>query len=1127
MMDISFLHFTDLHLGQHGFDHYWPTYKAKLREDLKKLRKQVGKDWDFVLFTGDLAFSGLATEYGMLTDALQEIWHWFREDGFEPLLIPIPGNHDLTRLDESHPVGISLGLWEEKHKLRETFWNNDNSEYRKTIREAFKGYTNWIESKPVRMPDNFQYGIMPGDFSLSLSIDGFNLGIVGLNSAFLQLTPSNFIGKTILSSKQIHPIMDSSPDDWCKKHHFNILMTHHGPSWLSESSLREFKAEIYPPDRFNLHLFGHLHDANGFEVSEGGASARRYRQGPSLLGLEKYGTNGEVRVHGYSANKLELRCSSGVESYWPRILVEKAGGHHGFDFDTKFERDSNDSVCSTFTLCQNIEFDMSKTEPEIFQAEYQKINSDDEIHLVAENDVSLKQHFTTETTQKRINIPKFNWKIHSQHQSIRQAEQASLEKSLLEKRCGIIVSDWGLGKIGFIGTVLGRLEKNNPIEVFKISCNEAESLVQIDSVFRQQFGFSFHETMNFLSNLSKPILFMDDFSPYLLEEISSQSHLENFLQPLLDFCPTLSIILSTRLAPKNPSYDVITLCALEIPDTKLYIQNHEIKSEELNDPSIIESIHLKSDGLPMHLDMIIEQLQVSSLYEILASNDKLSAAFNESEPIPIALQRAVGSLTVDNDRYKIRSYKLLQVLSFLPAGESLSELKRVFPRDPFFPQNAVDLLKLDLIQTETPIEITQNEGHAGNLFRGGMPGEEKKLVVPRQIRDYVNSITSEDESIDITRAMLFLMFGDNWLSGNATLQNKKKQPLREASLLGPGNEHAVVISYLRQSIKEDDQSKTRKAIALAISLTSSYANASRYRDCAVVAGEYLAVSSEVIVEEERKHLSTQLAKGLRMTKKKEDALALLDSIIETNEDSLTNREIAELELLRALTLETTDDKNGALEAAYRVLEHAPKGTSRHDHALSTIIGLENSGKDRLTKLAKHESAARERGHIVVANNIALDISSELTDEAAKSEILDTVIKCKEDSYNRIRALVKKGELANIKGSSITLKDSEKIMLGQAYSFQFTQRLGNLFDSCHRVLWKTFSDAGNVRSLLFMFRLSSFVWRLNGDIDSEKEYVRQMPEIKEKELNFKAQEKVVLALDYFKKRLGFIGSKSEK
>jgi len=649
MAEITFLHFTDIHWGQHGLGHLWPTYKNNLKEDLKKLRDKVGSNWDCVMFTGDFAFSGQHTEYEALTNVLQEIWGWFQDDGFNPIFIPVPGNHDLQRFNSTHPMSISLSCWDDMPDLREEFWNNPNSEYRKALKETFQGYTDWIASKPVSMPDNFHFGILPGDFSLSLSLNDFKLGIIGLNSAFLQLTRDDYNGKIVLSAQQIIPIMDSSPDDWCKKHHFNILMTHHGPSWFSDSALREFRAEIYPPDRFNLHMFGHLHEARASEYSEGGATARKFRQGSSLLGLEKYGTKEEVRTHGYIANKITIQRDIGIERYWPRVLVEKAGGHYGFDPDTRFERDADDAVSSQFTHIPKTTSDINENN----QTELETLDPDiEEVKLIDGTDEALEQNHTETGEDKSATLPRFTIKGCSHHQVIRQTEQASLEKTLRENRCGIVSSDWGLGKIGFIATVISRLEKYEPVEVFKVSCNETENLEEMDTIFRAQLGFSFQETMNLLSDIQRPILFLDDFSPNLLEKATEDEKTESLLRPLLDFCPTLSIVLATRQEPKVPLYDVVSLNALEIPDTKLYIQKHDLAGEDLKDPAVIETIHLKSDGLPMHLDRIIEQLQVSSLHEVLTSGDEVLLIDNESEPIPIALQKAVGSLIGSSNKYK-------------------------------------------------------------------------------------------------------------------------------------------------------------------------------------------------------------------------------------------------------------------------------------------------------------------------------------------------------------------------------------------------------------------------------------------------------------------------------------------
>ena len=52
------------------------------------------------------------------------------------------------------------------------------------IKDAFAAYDTWWQGT-TRKPAGVQPGALPGDFSYTFNKDGFELGIVGLNSAFL------------------------------------------------------------------------------------------------------------------------------------------------------------------------------------------------------------------------------------------------------------------------------------------------------------------------------------------------------------------------------------------------------------------------------------------------------------------------------------------------------------------------------------------------------------------------------------------------------------------------------------------------------------------------------------------------------------------------------------------------------------------------------------------------------------------------------------------------------------------------------------------------------------------------------------------------------------------------------
>ncbi|MBI3273154.1 MAG: SUMF1/EgtB/PvdO family nonheme iron enzyme [Planctomycetes bacterium] len=59
--------------------------------------------WDVVFFTGDLANAGDPAEYDELDRILERTWEHFGSLGSSPLLLPVPGNHDLVRPNRRKP----------------------------------------------------------------------------------------------------------------------------------------------------------------------------------------------------------------------------------------------------------------------------------------------------------------------------------------------------------------------------------------------------------------------------------------------------------------------------------------------------------------------------------------------------------------------------------------------------------------------------------------------------------------------------------------------------------------------------------------------------------------------------------------------------------------------------------------------------------------------------------------------------------------------------------------------------------------------------------------------------------------------------------------------------------------
>ncbi|HEX2572793.1 MAG TPA: metallophosphoesterase, partial [Polyangia bacterium] len=315
---IGWLHWTDLHMGHELGRPFLHNVEEELLADLARLHKKAGP-WDAVLFTGDLTQQGKPEEFQALDQFLGRLWTHLETLGSRPVLIAVPGNHDLMRPTKPLPAAVrALRNWHGDHELQRDFWSNASGEYRQVIDAAFAPYSAWWLHHP-RAPQERRPGLLPGDHAVTLERNGVRLGIVGLNSSFLQLTGEDYSGKLHLDVRQMNAVCGDVPRDWFAEHDAALLLTHHPVAWLHPDAQRDYQAEIYKPGRFIAHLFGHMHEAAIQSVRQGGGEARRHYQGTSLFGLEVYGERQE-RAHGYSAGRLCIGEGRAELHLWPRIM---------------------------------------------------------------------------------------------------------------------------------------------------------------------------------------------------------------------------------------------------------------------------------------------------------------------------------------------------------------------------------------------------------------------------------------------------------------------------------------------------------------------------------------------------------------------------------------------------------------------------------------------------------------------------------------------------------------------------------------------------------------------------------------------------------------------------------------
>jgi len=321
MITLTWLHLTDLHIGMSEQDWLLPGVEDRLFGDLTQLHERTSP-WDLVLFTGDLVQRGDAGEFAKVEKFFQRLWALF--DGFapgsRPLLLAVPGNHDLIRPGVPLPAEVRLlRQWANQSEVQDEFWKRPECPYRKVIDAAFTNYTDWWGRQEFRPGNGLQTGSLPGEFSFTLEKDGARFGLVGLNSTFLQLVAGDCKGTLALHSRQFHQACGGNGNAWAKRHHACLLLTHQPPDWLTADSQADLEQHVTDHERFAVHLFGHMHETEYRTSDVGGTGPRRYWQGRSLFGLEYFG-EGQQRSHGYAVGRITI--TPGDErakmSYWPR-----------------------------------------------------------------------------------------------------------------------------------------------------------------------------------------------------------------------------------------------------------------------------------------------------------------------------------------------------------------------------------------------------------------------------------------------------------------------------------------------------------------------------------------------------------------------------------------------------------------------------------------------------------------------------------------------------------------------------------------------------------------------------------------------------------------------------------------
>lgn len=1062
MKSISFLHFSDLHLGLNSQNTLLSKFRNDLFQDIRKVHSYTG-GWDIVFFTGDFVQSGKKEEYEQVTIFLKELWGVFKELGCEPLFIGVPGNHDLERTGNKFDSKLQYLLkWGEDSDFSDDFFWNSENEYKTFIDERFKNYTEWHQELDLPKPTNKIFtGYLPGDFACMMEINDIKIGCACLNSSFLQLNGDDFYEKLDINSNQLQHLFRDRYVDWVKSVDIPLLVTHQPPGWLSPISKKNFDQEIYFPDSFISHFCGHMHEPDLKQSESLISTPRKTQIAPSLFGLEK-NENGWSRVHGYFAGKFELSENYIDEIIYPRIMIESFDGSNKIVPDARFDLIDD----------RYIKFHVKKFD-NIVDNEASSSQKES-----ASQDTIANENLFVLNPQKGDALTRTFYIANEAHKSIRSMERERAVGNLSSNNKLWLVTKWGLCEDEFIGTIL-KLCDINEFNCFSINCIDARNSVEFQNLFFEYFQLSFTNVISILSELDRPLLVLNKVSPELCDIRKSLPQFLSLIKSICDFAPNLKIIISTEQEPINIDY--IELSPLDVPSVRSYIKAHQLNSSELSNPFAIEKIHRLSSGFPVSIDSLLDQLKFCNLSE-LANIEEHS--IKDTSTSSNSFIQAIEKLSKSEDITDERSFFLLKILCLLPYGETFDRLKRFYPTKPFFPTNVSKLSTLHLIDF-TPINPIS--------FSKGQDTDTIKLIkVIKPIRDYILQLLQKDEKELIYKHACDLYLGDNWRSSQFSIKINK-QSIFELTPIIYANVYHSITYLLKNAIELERPVDMERFASICVSFCKHLFDHKQYKECANYSEEIFTILQSTASKTSQVHIAKIYGEACRMNEDlSHKTVSMLEYALLEGDNILSNSDKASIHLDLAYFYGEEDTKELATQHANEVKKYSTKNDAHFIGADMVLINLENDDELKIKKLKQLLRKAKKIKDQIMTSNIIIVLSSLFDNADEKIKSLDSVISASKSpvfhSYNTIRATVLKYEVILLSEKKVDLSLNDIILLNQSYTYLFYQNFIYLFDSCHELLWTYLEAHNDYDQLLNLFRHSSFFWRIRGDEEKEKQYL---------------------------------------
>ena len=290
MRPISWLHISDIHLSESA-EWSQDVVLTAMCERIKDQRAQ-GTTADFILLTGDIAFSGKSEEYALASEFLDALCS--ASDVEKERVYCIPGNHDIDRDRQRLCFRGARAALHDPSRVDAILEGGEDLETLLQRQENYRRFQQDYFSKQERTPTDDGLGYVSW-----LTIEDVRFAVIGLDSAWLAYGGIDDHGKLLVGERQVIGGC-SLVQQGNEPAHIVIAMTHHPLHLLQDFDRRTAMNRIEETCHF-LHC-GHLHEPEARIMGVQGTGCLTLAAGASFETRQSHNS--------YSIVTLDLLCAT-------------------------------------------------------------------------------------------------------------------------------------------------------------------------------------------------------------------------------------------------------------------------------------------------------------------------------------------------------------------------------------------------------------------------------------------------------------------------------------------------------------------------------------------------------------------------------------------------------------------------------------------------------------------------------------------------------------------------------------------------------------------------------------------------------------------------------------------------